>query len=193
MFSVGRISQITLLFLGLAGASAAAAPKEEIVTIFEHRRVSLTVPEGFTFTRGADQGGAVTVKLTGPKGALDLQLVFLPDANGELAASARARKEFMAQAFQEFVASSVEQAMQFEELEPRAGGGTYCVFTDATLVGKPQLPPNEFLNVTAGLKAWRGAYVVFKLFSNDTISAEYRSLLKLLRDEVQELPVSPLR
>ena len=149
--------------------------------------------EGRHRWRGADQGGAVTVKLTGPKDALDLQLVFLPDPNGELAASARARKEFMAQAFQEFVASSVEQAMQFEELEPRAGGGTYCVFTDATLVGKPQLPPNEFLNVTAGLKAWRGAYVVFKLFSNDTISAEYRSLLKLLRDEVQELPVSPLR
>jgi len=67
------------------------------------------------------------------------------------------------------------------------------VFTDAALVGKPQLPPNEFLNVTAGLKAWTGACVIFQLFSNDLISAEYRALLTLLRDGVQLKPVSPLR
>jgi hypothetical protein len=186
----------TAIFLGLAClgcAGAAAPPKEEIVAIFEHRRVSLTVPEGFTFTRSEDQSGAVTVKLTGPRNSLDLQLVFLPDVDNDFVGSARARKEFMVQAFQEFVATSVEQAMQFEELEPRVGRGTYCVFTDAALVGKPQLPPNEFLHVTVGLKAWRGTYAVFKLFSNDTLSAEYRALLQLLRESVQELPVSPLR
>jgi hypothetical protein len=99
----------------------------------------------------------------------------------------------MVRAFQEYVPQSAEQAMQFEELDPRTGAGTYCVFTDATLVGKPQLPANEFLHVTAGVKAWRGGYVVFKLFSNDTLSAEYRALLKMLRDSVAELPVSPLK
>ena len=177
----------------LAGASAWAGPKEEIVTAFDQRKVGITVPEGFTFERTTSPNGLVLVKISGPKGTIDLNLVFTPDlSGGELATSARARKEFMVREFQEYVANSVEQAMQFEELDARSGAGAYCVFTDATLVGKPQLPPNEFLNVTVGVKAWPGGCVIFKLFSNDVISAEYRELLKLLRDGIQLKPVSPL-
>jgi len=179
--------------LCLGGMSLAAAPKEEVVTIFEHRKIAIAVPDGFAFAHTEDSAGTITVKVTGPRDALDIQLVFMPDPENGLVTSARTRKEFMVQAFQEFVASSVEQAMQFEELEPHVGAGTFCVFTDAALVGKPQLPPNDFLHVTAGLKAWRGGYTVFKLFSNDTISAEYLALLRMLRESVRELPVSPLR
>ena len=66
------------------------------------------------------------------------------------------------------------------------------MFTDAALVGKPQLPPNEFLHVTIGLKAWPGGCAVFKLFSNDVVSAGYRALLTMLRESVVPKPVSPL-
>jgi len=185
---------LAMLLCLAAGTAVAAAPKEEIVTICDQRKVAIAVPEGFTLERSESPNGLVLVKISGPKGTIDLNLVFMPDpSGGEFATSARTRKEFMVREFQEFVASSVEQAMQFEELEARGGAGTYCVFTDAALIGKPQLPPNEFLNLTAGLKAWPGACVVFKLFSNDVISAEYRTLLAMLRESVQLKPVSPLR
>jgi hypothetical protein len=106
--------------------------------------------------------------------------------------NARARKEKMVELFQEYVDSSVEKAMQFEELDPRTGAGTYCVFTDASLVGKKKFPPGEFLHFTTGLKAWPGVLAIFRVFSNDTTSAEYRAAMKMLRESVQEKAV-PLK
>lgn len=82
--------------------------------------------------------------------------------------------------------------MQFEELEPKTGAGTYCVFTDAALVGRSTLPPGEYLHLTAGVKTWPGVVVVFRLFSNDVNSSEYRAILTMLRESLQEKPV-PLR
>ena len=82
--------------------------------------------------------------------------------------------------------------MQFEELEPRTGAGTYCVFTDANLIGKAEVPAGEYLHLTAGLKAWPGVVAVFRLFSNETDSPEYQALMKTLRESLLERPV-PLR
>jgi hypothetical protein len=98
----------------------------------------------------------------------------------------------MVELFNTYVEGSVEKAMRFEELEPRRGAGTYCVFTDANLVGKTELPPNEFRHLTVGIKAWSGVLTIVRLFSQDTTSAEYQALLKLLRESVEERPV-PLR
>lgn len=176
----------------LTAAFTAAAPKrEETVFIFDNRRLAIAVPEGFTYKSARDEQGLVAVQLAAPKDAVTLHLVFIPDAEGEFS-GARARKEKMVELFQEYVESSVEKAMQFEELEPRTGAGTFCVFTDAKLVGKTEYPPGEYLHFTTGLKVWPGALAVFRLFSNDTTSPEYRAAMKVLRESVQERPV-PLR
>jgi hypothetical protein len=66
------------------------------------------------------------------------------------------------------------------------------VFTDAALVGKAELPPNEYRHLTAGVKAWAGVMVVFRLFSNDTASEAHRAAMRVLRESVEERPV-PLR
>ena len=79
--------------------------------------------------------------------------------------------------------------MQFEELTPRRGAGTFCVFTDAALVGKAELPPNEYRHLTAGVKAWEGVMVVFRLFSNDTKSESHLAAMRVLRESVEERPV----
>jgi hypothetical protein len=94
--------------------------------------------------------------------------------------------------FVEYVDSSTEKAMQFEELEPQTGAGTYCVFTDAKLVGQTELPPGEYLHLTTGVKTWPGVAAVFRCFSNDTTSAGYKSILAMLRESVHERPV-PLK
>lgn len=170
---------------------AAGLVREETVPIFGDRRVSVNPPAGFTVATGRDEAGQVALKVSDAKGRYSVEIGFLPDGEGRQT-SARARRELMHELFSDYVGSSKEKGMQFEELEPRTGAGTYCVFTDAALIGKLELPPGEFLHLTAGLKAWPGVVAVFRLFSDDTTSAEYKALLKMLRESLVEKPV-PLR
>jgi hypothetical protein len=175
----------------LNAVAAAPTARDETVFIFQNRRVTITVPEGLGFASGKDDRGIISVRLGHPAGKVSLELTFLPDPSGQFA-TARGRKEFLNETFHAYVASSVERAMQFEELDPRAGAGTYCIFSDASLVGKATLPPGEFLHSTTGLKTWSGVGVVFTLFSNDPRSDEHQSLMTMLRESVVEKP-GPLR
>jgi hypothetical protein len=176
-----------LLGLLLLTPPGLAASKEQTETIFlfQNRKVVLTVPEGLGYQSSKDERGAISVQLGHPKNQISMRMTFLPDPEGRFA-NARQRKEFMNATFQEYVEGSVEKAMQFEELDPKVGAGTYCVFTDANLVGKAKLPPGEFLHSTTGLKAWPGVVAVFTLLSNDTTSHEYTSVMKMLRTSVEE-------
>ncbi len=171
--------------------SARAAQREEVVVLGEGRRVTIAVPAGFTFGQARDAEGLPRAVLNDAARGLSLDLSFLPDPEGQ-ALRLRGRNERMVEFFGEHVAASVEKAMQFEELAPRRGAGTFCLFTDAALVGKAELPPNEYRHLTAGVKAWAGVMVVFRLFSNDTTSEAYRAVMRVLRDSVEERPV-PLR
>lgn len=184
-----RIAALGLLWL--AGGTLFAKPQEETLFLFQNRKVTVLVPDGFGFASNKNDRGIITVELADPKDRVRTQITFLPDLEGRFAA-ARSQKEFMNETFHDFVDSSVEKAMQFEELEPKTGSGTYCVFTDAKLVGKTKLPPGEYLHSTAGLKTWPGVMAVFTVFSNETTSKEYQSVMTMLRQSVQEKPVSPL-
>ena len=184
-----RIAALGLAWL--VGGTLFAKPREETVFLFQNRKVTVLVPDGFGFASNKNERGIITVELADPKDKLRMQITFLPDLEGRFAA-ARSQKEFMNETFHDFVDSSVEKAMQFEELEPKTGSGTYCVFTDAKLVGKTKLPPGEYLHSTAGLKTWPGVMAVFTMFSNETTSKEYQSVMTMLRQSVQEKPVSPL-
>ncbi len=168
-----------------------AKPQEETVFLFQNRKVTVLVPDGFGFASNKSDRGIMTLELVDPKDRVRMQITFLPDLEGRFAA-ARTQKEFMNETFHDFVDTSVEKAMQFEELEPKTGSGTYCVFTDAKLVGKTKLPPGEYLHSTAGLKTWPGVVAVFTVFSNEITSKEYQSVMTMLRQSVQEKPVSPL-
>jgi hypothetical protein len=177
---------LLLLFTG-----AAAGPKEEPLLIFENRKVSVRVPAGFEAKAARAENGVTLLHLQHEVEKISVDLRFLPDAEGRFA-NARARREIMAGMFDEYVGESSEKGMQFEELEPRTGAGTYCLFTDQKLVGKASLPPNDYLHVTAGVKAWPGVLVVFRCFSNDTTSEGYHAVMRMLRESVQEVPV-PLK
>ena len=165
--------------------------RQETILLFENRRLTIALPDGFECVPGKDESGMITLKLADQKEKVSGEVKFLPDPEGRFT-NARARKDLMNEMFFDYVGSSSEKAMQFEELDPRVGAGTYCVFTDSSLVGKTPLPSGEFLHLTAGLKAWPGVVAVFRFFSNDTASAEYQAVLKLLRESVQEKP-APLK
>lgn len=190
-----RLPRFVALLLATLFALSGTAPakekaREEILMIFNQRRVAIAVPEGFVYSSEKDERGLITARLADPKDKVNLHISFVPDLNDECSTT-RGRKEFMVQSFQQYVTGSVEQGMRFEELDPGAGAGTYCVFTDSSLVGKDKIPKGEYLNSTAGIKAWGGCLAIFTLFSNDTKSDEYRTIMKLLRESVVEKPFSP--
>jgi len=184
--------RVLVLFIA-ASLSASAMPKarEEAIFVFENRKLTIAVPAGFECLATKDETGTMIVKLASAKEKVSGEVKFLPDPDNQFLSS-RARKDLMNEMFFDYVESSTEKAMRFEELEPQVGGGTYCVFTDASLVGKTPLPPGQSLHLTAGLKAWPGVVAVFRVFSNDITSSEYQAVLKLIREGVQEKPV-PLK
>jgi hypothetical protein len=176
-------------FLALLIAAGPLAAKEESILLYESRRVTITVPEGLEYVRVVDKRGLAFV-VTDPQRSVVLQVTLVPDQEKNFAA-ARARKEFLVDNFHEYLESSVEQAMQFEEMNPRVGACTYCVFTDAHLVGRKEMPPNEYLYATIGVKTGEGFAAIFTLLSNDTSSKEYQATLKILRDSVHVKTTGP--
>ena len=171
-----------------AGLFGAEFEREETVVLFENRRVTIAVPNGFVFARARDNLGVVRVQLHNAKEDVTAQLTFLPDLE-ERFTDKYERHRFLFESFSEFAESSVEKAMQFEDLRAKVGVGTYCIFTDAKLVGVTKLPPNEYLHATKGVKVWPGVLVVFSIYSNETKSDDFQAMLTLLRDSVVEKSV----
>lgn len=187
---------VSLLIVLASGAFGAArrAPQEkpeQLIPLAEGRSVVVALPEGFTMSPVLDAGGVPQVHFRDRDGQISGELTFLPDVEGRFS-EAFSRRELMHQMFQEYREGSVEEAMQYEELKPKIGQATYCVFTDRKLVGQTELPPNEFLNVTVGVKAWPGAVALFKIYSNGTKSPDYGAVMTMLRESVHER-VAPLR
>src|SRR5258706_8208920 len=139
------LSILLLFAVSLPAAGADPKTREETVFLFENRKVTVDVPLTLSFTSAKDDAGSVLIKLADPNDTLSMELRFLPDPEGRFA-NARARKDLMNDMFNDYVESSTEKAMQFEELDPRTGAGTYCIFTDANLVGKTNRPPGEYLH-----------------------------------------------
>lgn len=176
------------LFL-VSVAAALALPtsksKEETVFLFENRKVAIAVPEGCGFASDKDDEGTMAVQIADPKNKVRAEIVFAPDPEQRFA-RATDRQEKMVDMFQRFVGDSVEKAMQFQELEPTVGAGTYCVFTDAKLAAEKKVPEGEYLHFTTGLKSWPGVVAVFRIFTNDTASKEYKGVMAMLRESVAE-------
>lgn len=184
------------LFIALSvpravGALTGPSPDVQTVVLEAGRPVAIVVPVGFKFEQARDADGAPRAVLNAADGTASLDLLFLPDPDGR-ALRLRGRNELMAGIFHEFVAGSVEKAMEFEELTPKRGSGTFCVFTDALLVGKAELPRGEYHHLTVGVKAWEGVMLVFRLFSQDLKSEAHMAAMRVLRESVEERPV-PLR
>jgi hypothetical protein len=175
---------VALLAVGVASVSSA---REEQLMITETRAITIHVPDGFIYKSGINKLGEVGVTLTHTKEQASLTITFSPDAEGAFS-QARARKEKLHDEFKSYVDGSVEKAMRFEELEPKVGAGTFCLFTDEKLVGKTEYPEGEYLHLVVGVKAWAGVVATFTLFSNDAKGESHQAVMKTLRESVHEKP-----
>ena len=176
---------LVILFAALfAGAKAKDKDRDESLLLQGERRVVIAVPAGYVYSSGRDEDGLITAKLTDPKEKVVLQVRFIPDPEGYYATE-RAHMDYLALACRQYAEGSVEKSYRFVPLAPRRGAGTYCTFTDASLVGR-EPPKGEVRNVTTGVKSWSGWICVFTVLSNDTTSKEYQAALRLVKESVEE-------
>jgi hypothetical protein len=178
----------TLLLFSLlaAGSGAFAKDRDETLILSQDHSITITVPDGYVFSSGREESGMIMAKITDPKEKVQLQVSFRPDPESRLGVEQQ-QMDFLAQVCKQYAEGSVEHSYDFKPLAPRRGAGTYCVFTDASLVGSAP-PKGEFLNVTTGVKAWPGWAIVFTLLSNDVTSKEYQTALRLVKESFEENP-----
>ena len=176
------------LFALLGGVCLSA--KEQTVPVYAGHSITVDVPENFTFAEGRDPQGFVTVKLADPVRKIDLVISFVPDPQGKVS-NDESQRGLVADACRTYAEASVEKSYDFKDLAPHTGSGTYCTFTDASLVRKLPLPPGEYLMVTSGVKAWPGCCLVFTLLSNNLSSDEYAAAMKLVRESCEEQASRP--
>ena len=183
----------TKIFLALlplaAGAALGAKEKSTDQTLLlGDRRVTIAVPDGYIYSSGRDDQGVIMVQIADAREKITLQVRFQPDPDSRRGAESQ-QMAYLAEICQQYAEGSVEKSYDFKPLAPRHGAGTYCAFTDASLVGR-EPPKGEFRNVTTGVKAWPGWALVFTILSNDTDSKEYLTALRLLQDSFEEKPAA---
>ena len=165
---------------------AALADDTKIVTIFEGRQIAVPVPDGWKFEEARDpHHGISTVKIEDPKREINLSISFFPDSEGRLAS----RKDLEAQAqnvFEPYLESAVEKQMRLTFFDAPDGTGVYTSFTDSKLDPK-NIPEDEKLMSTTGLRSWKGGYLWFTLLTNSTDSPAYTKALDLVRSGLKQV------
>jgi hypothetical protein len=161
------------------------------VTIFQGRQIAVAVPAGWKYDEALDpHHNTPTLHVQDPDGQVAVVLAFFPDpANTQ---PDRADLEAEAQnLFEPFLESAVEKDMKLTYFDAPDGGGVYASFTDGNL-DPENVPEDDKLISTAGLRSMKGVYVLFTVLTNSRDSAAYRTALDLVRGELRQVktPVS---
>lgn len=183
LFVVSSVAQSRTASAGDAPTASAAQPRT--ITIFQQRQIAIPVPDGWTFADSRDdKTGVQTVTLKDRSGEIELSVSFFPDQANRLSTKAGLEKQ-MRTLFAEYVAGSVEGKMNLTFRETADGIMGHAVFTDRELAGH-EIPKDQRLNSTTGLRSWSGVYAFFTLLSNQTKSDAYATALELVRSGMQE-------
>ncbi len=175
-----------LLAFGLFLLAAAARAEERSVTIFEGRKISVSVPKGWKFGEAQDpKTGVQTLEWLEPSGEVQLDISFFPDSKGRLATRAGLEAE-MKRTLSFYLAEAVEREMKITSLETADGVCGYTSFTDRRLVGR-KIPEGERLISTTGMRSWKGVYLLFTLLSNSRDTEAFRQALEIVRSGVKEV------
>lgn len=156
------------------------------VTIFEGRQIAVAVPAGWKFEEALDpHHGSPTLRVEDPGGEVALVVSFFPDSRRrpenreDLEADARNLLE-------PYLDTAVEKEMSLTYFDAPDGAGVYASFTDEDL-DPANVPENEKLISTAGLRSMKGVYVLFTLLTNSRDSATYRRALDLVRADLKQV------
>jgi len=175
--SIGPLAAWAAFF---AAAVVLGAESTRSVAIFEGQQVEIPVPAGWEIDERQDpKTGLQSVELSDPGKDAELSISFMPDSQGSM--STRGGLEKLARhVFGTYLESSVEKQMKLTYFEAPGGAGVYTSFTDAKLDPK-RIPEGEKLMSTAGLRSWKGGYLIFTLLTNTRDSVAYRKALDIVQ------------
>jgi hypothetical protein len=175
-----------LLAFGVFLLAGVARAEERSVTIFEGRKISVSVPTGWKFGEAQDpKTGVQTLEWLEPSGEVQLDISFLPDSKGRMATREALEAE-MKRTLSFYLTDAVEREMRFTSLETADGVCEYTSFTDRRLVGR-KIPEGERLISTTGMRSWKGVYLLFTLLSNSRDTEAFRQAIEIVRTGVKEV------
>jgi hypothetical protein len=138
---------LPLLALLLLPAFASA----DTVDLGAHGTLAVAVPKGWTMSTQKEEDSGVAVTLSPPAGVnakLLLNVAFVPEPKP---VSKDEVQEKVLSVCDQFVDASVEKKKTLREFSLTGSAfGSYCVFTDASLVGKAS-KPDEFKVIGVGI------------------------------------------
>jgi len=126
-----------------------APARAESLDLGSHGKFTFSVPSGWTFSsqKMEDAGYAITLSAPAPSNAkCVLSLVYVEAP--EPLSKERVQAEVLS-ACDQFVEASVEKKKTLREFSVPGAYGVYCLFTDASMVGKPSAP-DQFKLVAMG-------------------------------------------
>jgi hypothetical protein len=161
------------LALLLALALSPCLARAETVDLGPKGVVSLTLPSGWTMSSKAEEGSGVAITLSPPgeinaAGLLNVTIVPTP----EPLTKEKVKEQTLAIS-EQFVSASVEKKKELRA----AGYGSYCVFTDASMVGQPP-KKDAFKVIGVGVVGLRDdVFVAVGMSADDEKSPEFAALV----------------
>ena len=89
------------------------------------------------------------------------------------------RKHVLAMS-ERFVSGSVEKKQALSEFSLKNGYGAYCVFTDASLIGKPTKPGDYKVMAAGQVQPGEGVLGVASLFADDKDGKDFQAMLQII-------------
>lgn len=123
--------------------------RAETLDLGTHGRFSITVPKDWTYSAQRMQDTGYTVTLSAPGGANAKCILTLVYTEGSEPLSKEKVQADVLGACDQFVSESVEKVKVLRDFDVPGAYGVYCVFTDASMVGKP-VQPDAFKAVALG-------------------------------------------
>ncbi len=163
-----------LALLALCPLAASAAPLD----LGPYGTFQVTPPAGWTLSsqKVADSGYTVTLSPPGDANAkCIINVTFVPDP--QPVAKEKIQEEVLDVA-EQFVEQSVEKKKVVRELSVPGGAyGCYCVFTDASMVGKPS-KHDEFKVIGVGIVQYDDKVMAaFSVAADDEKGSDFTSML----------------
>jgi hypothetical protein len=149
-----------------------------------HGKLSITVPDdwrvnGKAIDRpgGTPLGYAFAIKPRGDANAKCL-LTFAYATNG--APNKEIIRKEVLRVCEDFVSESVEKKANLKDFSLEKGYGAYCLFTDASLVGK-QAKPGDYKVMGSGqVQPADNMLGVVSLFADEADSKEFKAMVKII-------------
>jgi hypothetical protein len=166
------------VLLLLATVGVAPAQTQQSVKIPGGGRISILVPPGYSFRVERDTEDNAAVFMENPVWPINITAFIIAERDPAITTAEWQQNQLISRVA-DALPQAKEQDYNFQTLHPSSGTGVFCVFTDSTYKKPQDLPLGEFLNLTGGVKAWRGCFVFFQIMSNGTTSSEYQEAFQL--------------